>query len=105
MLGSGHCPFQLSSTYDNINNFEWGNEWYHENSSGLLIQSVSETIQNKVKEQKGWSRSVLLGTLGSSLLGNLLTSKGTIIAGYGTIREGKSQLEQARIFNAALAFN
>ena len=33
---------------------------------------------------------MLLGTLGASLLGNLLTGKGTIRAGEGTIRAGKT---------------
>ena len=32
---------------------------------------------------------MLLGTLGASLLGNLLTSKGKIRAGKGTIRAGQ----------------
>ena len=40
--------------------------------SGLLIKDVSETIKNKAKEQKGRFLSMLLGTLGGSLLGNLL---------------------------------
>ena len=43
--------------------------------SGLLIEGVSETIKNKEKEQKGRFRSMLLGTLVVSLLGNLLTGK------------------------------
>ena len=41
--------------------------------SGLLLKGVTETIQNEVKEQKGAFLSMLLGTLGSSLLGNFLT--------------------------------
>ena len=56
--------------------------------SGLLIKGVSETIQNESKEQKGGFLSMLLGTLGASLLGNLLTGKGTIRAGQGTIKAG-----------------
>ena len=56
--------------------------------SGLLIKGISETIKNEAKEQKGEFFGVLLGTLGASLLGNLLTGKGTIIAGEGTIRAG-----------------
>ena len=40
--------------------------------SGLLIKDVSETIKNKAKEQKGRFLCMLLGTLGGSLLGNLL---------------------------------
>ena len=54
--------------------------------SGLLIKGVSETIKNETKEQKGGFFSMLLGTSGASLLGNLLAGKGTIRAGEGTIR-------------------
>ena len=57
--------------------------------SGLLMKGVSETIKNEAKEQKGGLLSMLLGTLGASLLGNLLTGKGTIRAGEGTIRAGQ----------------
>ena len=48
---------------------------------GLLLKRVTETIQNQVKEQKGGFLSMLLGTLGASLLGNLLTGKGIYTAG------------------------
>ena len=43
---------------------------------GLFIKGVSKKIKNEAKEQKGRSLSVLLGTLGASLLENLLTNKG-----------------------------
>ena len=56
--------------------------------SGLLIKDVRETIKNEAKEQKGGFLGTLLGTLGASLLGNLLTGKGTIRAGEGTVRAG-----------------
>ena len=46
--------------------------------SDLLIKDVSETIKNKAIEQKGVFFSILLGTLGAILLGNLLTDNGTI---------------------------
>ena len=46
--------------------------------SGLLINGGTETVQNEIKEQKGGFLSILLGTLGASLLGNLLTGKGTM---------------------------
>ena len=36
--------------------------------SGLLLKGVSETIQNEVKEQRRGFLSMLLGTLGASLL-------------------------------------
>ena len=51
--------------------------------SGLLLKGVSKTVQNEVKEQKGGFLSMLLGTLGASLLGNLLTGKGIYRAGKG----------------------
>ena len=43
--------------------------------SGLLLQGVTELVQNEVKEQKGGFLSALLGTLGASLLRNLLAGK------------------------------
>ena len=49
--------------------------------SKLLIKGVSETIKNEAKKQKGGFLGMLLGTLGASLLGNLLTGKGKIRAG------------------------
>ena len=51
--------------------------------SGLLLKGVTETVQNEVKEQKGGFLSMLLGTLGASLLGNLLTGRGINRAGKG----------------------
>ena len=44
--------------------------------SGLLLKGVTESVQNKVKEQKGEFLSTLLGTLGESFLGNILSGKG-----------------------------
>ena len=82
--------------------------------AGLLIKGVCEAIENETKEQKGGFLSMLLGTLGASLLGNLLTSKGIkqsklpgrgiIRAGESTIRPGKVQLKLTRIFNTASSF-
>ena len=51
--------------------------------SGLLLKGVTESVQNEVKEQKGGFFSMLLGTLGASLLGNLLTGQGVNRAGKG----------------------
>ena len=56
---------------------------------GLSIKGFSETIKNEAKEQKVGFLSMLLGILGASLLGNLLTGKGTIRAGESTIRAGQ----------------
>ena len=57
-------------------------------NSGLLLKGVSETIQHEAKEQRGGFLSMLLGTLGASLLGDTLSGKGVIRAGEGTIRAG-----------------
>ena len=51
--------------------------------SGLLLKGVTESVQNEVKEQKVGFLSMLLGILGASLLGNLLTGKGIHRAGRG----------------------
>ena len=57
--------------------------------SGLFIKDVSKKIKNEAKEQ-GFL-SMLLGSLGASLLGNLLAGKGAIVTrqGRGTIRAGQ----------------
>ena len=54
--------------------------------SGLLKKGVRETIKNAAKEQKGRFLGILLGTLGTTLLENILTVKSTNRAGEGTIR-------------------
>ena len=46
--------------------------------SGLVLKGVSETIQNEAQEQKGGFFSMLLSTLGASLLGYILAGKGVI---------------------------
>ena len=56
--------------------------------SGLLLKGVSETVQNEAIEQKGGFFSMLLGTLGASLLGNILTGQGINRAGEVVIRAG-----------------
>ena len=56
--------------------------------SGLLLKGVTETVQNEVNEQKGGFLSMLLGILGASLLGNLLTVRGINRAGEGVLRAG-----------------
>ena len=58
-------------------------------NSGILLKGVSKTIENETKEQRGGFLSMLLGTLGASLLGNLLTGgKGIMRAGDGILRTG-----------------
>ena len=58
--------------------------------SALLIKGVSKTIENETKEQNGGFLGMFLGTLGASLLGNLLTGSGIIRADKKTIRAGEN---------------
>ena len=81
MFGSGFTTLVISNeemedVIEIVKSFE---------ESGLLIKGVSETIKSEAKEQKRGFLGMLLGTLGASLLGNLLTGKGTIRAGEGTL--------------------
>ena len=52
-------------------------------NSNILLKGVTKTIKKETKEQKGGFFSMLLGTLGAGLLGNLLTGKGIVRAGSG----------------------
>ena len=56
--------------------------------SNILQKGVTKTIKNETKEQKGGFLSMLLGTLGASLLGNLLAGKGIVRAGSAN-KKGK----------------
>ena len=60
----------------------------------ILRKGATKTIKNETKKQKGGFLSMLLDTLGASLLGNLLTGKGVVRAvtgnkkGKGIVRAG-----------------
>ena len=54
----------------------------------ILLKGVTKTIKNKTKKQKGEFLSVLLGTLGAGLLGNLLAGKGILRSVSGN-KKGK----------------
>ena len=85
--------------------------------SGVFLKGVSETIQNEAKEQRGGFLSMLVGTLGASLLGDLLpknlSGKGTIRPGEGAIRAGEGAIragyvlisEQRLIFSKSFSQN
>ena len=51
------------------------------------MKGVTEIVKNEIKDQKGGFLSMLLGTLGASLLGNILTGKGFVRAGHGNNKE------------------
>ena len=88
MLGSGTTSLIISNDeMDDILKIVKSLE-----DSYVLLKGVSETIQHEAKEQRGGFLSMLLGTLGASLLGDILSKglsdKGVIRAGEGTIRAG-----------------
>ena len=56
--------------------------------SAILLKGITKAIKNETKEQKGGFLSMLLGTLGASLLGNLLSGKGLYKTGYGICKTG-----------------
>ena len=58
-------------------------------NSGILLKGVTKKIENETKKQRGGFLSMLLGTLGASLLGNLLRGKGLARAGKGIVRAGE----------------
>ena len=60
--------------------------------SGLFLKGVTETAQNEVKEQEGGFLSTLLGTLGASLLGNILSGRGINGKGRGINRAGEGAI-------------
>ena len=65
--------------------------------SNILLKVVTKTIKNETKKQKGGFLSMLLGTLGATLLGNLLAWKGIVRAGSenkkgkGIVRTGSGK--------------
>ena len=88
MLGSGATTLVISNDeMDDILKIVKSLE-----NSGVLLKGVSETIQHEAKEQRGGFIGMLLGTLGASLLGDVLSiglsGKGVIRAGEGLIRAG-----------------
>ena len=52
-------------------------------NSNILLKGVTKTIKNETKGQKGGFLSMLLRTLGASILGNILARKGIVRAGSG----------------------
>ena len=90
ILGSGHNNTTLIISNDEMDDIL--KIFKSLQNSGVLLKGASETIQHEAKEQRGGFLSKLLGTLGASLLGDVLSKglsgKGVIRAGEGTIRAG-----------------
>ena len=94
ILGSGHNYTTLIISNDEMDDILKIVKSLED--SGVLLKGVSETIQHEAKEQRGGFLSMLLGTLGASLLGDVLSKglsgSGVIRAGEGTIRAGEGTI-------------
>ena len=90
ILGSGHNNTTLIISNDEMDDILKIVKSLE--NSGVLLKGISETIQHEAKEQRGGFLSMLLGTLGASLLGDVLSKglsgSGVSRAGEGTIRAG-----------------
>ena len=74
-------------------------------NSGILLKGVSKTIENETKEQRGGFLSMFLGTLGASLLGNLLKGKGMMRVGDRTVRAGEGSKKNPKFTVTISSFN
>ena len=90
ILGSGHNNTTLIISNDEMDDILKIVKSLED--SGVLLKGVRETIQHDAKEQRGGFLSMLLGILGASLIGDILSKglsgKDVIRAGEGTIRAG-----------------
>ena len=87
ILGSGHNNTTLIISNDEMDDIFKIVKSLED--SVVLLNGVGETIKNEAKEQRGGFLSMLLGTLGASLLGDLLTKN---LSGKGTIRAGEEAI-------------
>ena len=81
-----HCSGRSSSTTLIISNKEMNDIVkiaQDLEDSNILLKEVTKTIINETKNQKEGFLSMLFGTLGASLLENILAGKGIIRAGSG----------------------
>ena len=91
---------------NNFNSFKQRNELHNENFKALEDSNI--LLKGVAKEQKGEFLGMLLGTLGASLLGNLLPRNGIVRAGSRNKKEKgivRASYEKNRIFNATSSFN
>ena len=95
MLGSGTTTLIISN--DEMDDILKIVKSLEDSNILLKLKGVSETIQHEAKEQRGEFLSMLLDTLGASLLGDILSKglsgKGVMKAGEGKIRAGYGSKE------------
>ena len=69
-----------------IDNFKESNRRYHE----IIENETSKTTENEANKRKGGFLSMLLNTLGTTLLGNFLAGKSVLTTGEETIKVVKN---------------
>ena len=57
--------------------------------NNILLDWVSETVKHEIKKQEEEFLDILLGTLGASKLGIMLTVKGAVRVGNDVLRAGR----------------
>ena len=92
----GSCMARLIVSNEEMNNIMKTIKPLEE--SGLLIKDVSKKTKNEAKEGTGGFFGMLLGTLGATLLGYLLTDKEVIRADDGKIRTGEGTVRVGQYF-------
>ena len=55
--------------------------------SSIFLKEVTKTIKNETRMERGGYLGMLLGTLASTLLGNMLIGRGFLRTGYGNKKE------------------
>ena len=74
-------------------------------NSAIFLKRVTKAIENETKEEIGGFLSMLLGTLGASLLGNLLTGKGMMRSGEEIVRAGEGAKKTPKFGATFSSFN
>ena len=79
--GSGTKNLIIPNKKNERHDANYSNPWRF----NIFHERVTKKFENKTKKQKGGFLGMLLGTLGASLLGNMLARKGIVRAGFGKV--------------------
>ena len=63
----------------------------------ILLEGTNKSTENEIKKQEGGFLTMLLGTLGASLLENLMTGKSLYRTGKGMYRSGNGMYRTGQV--------